>query len=76
MILVTGGTGFVEGHLVDGLLQEKIQSHCLVRKGSKNHTYAGNQKSRKSVQNGWCLTLHIYKCSWCKGKSQEQVPYN
>ena len=34
MILVTGGTGFVGGHLVDRLLQEKIQSRCLVRKGS------------------------------------------
>lgn len=34
MILVTGGTGFVGGHLVDRLLLEKIQSRCLVRKGS------------------------------------------
>lgn len=34
MILVTGGTGFVGGHLVDRLVQEKVQSRCLVRKGS------------------------------------------
>ena len=34
MILVTGGTGFVGGHLVDRLVHEKIQSRCLVRKDS------------------------------------------
>lgn len=34
MILVTGGTGFVGGHLVDRLVQEKVQSRGLVRKGS------------------------------------------
>ncbi|KCZ72252.1 putative nucleoside-diphosphate sugar epimerase [Candidatus Methanoperedens nitroreducens] len=34
MILVTGGTGFVGSHLVRRLVQEKIQTRCLVRKTS------------------------------------------
>lgn len=32
--MVTGGTGFVGGHLVDRLVHEKIQLRCLVRKDS------------------------------------------
>lgn len=34
MILITGGTGFVGGHLVNRLSQEKIRSRCLIRKSS------------------------------------------
>jgi uncharacterized protein YbjT (DUF2867 family) len=34
MILVTGGTGFVGGHLVRRMAQEKMQTRCLVRRGS------------------------------------------
>jgi NADH dehydrogenase len=34
MILITGGTGFVGSHIVKRLALEKINTRCLVRKGS------------------------------------------
>lgn len=36
MILVTGGTGFVGSHIVKRLALDKIETRCLVRKGSNS----------------------------------------